>query len=216
MTWKEVAQSSRGRIAMLFCLATLLMIVFYMPHFYSQIITPKKGLLLNDPILGYFTPHDWSLPVFSILYASLLQTIATSYRKPSVLLVGLTTYCLVNIVRLATMYGLTLEPPANMILLIDPISSLAYPDKGFAKDLFFSGHVSTLFVLILVEENKWARILKIIGAFVMAVFLAWQHVHYTVDLLAAPVITWACYLITRKVLLPDLAAERSTKGSKPR
>ena len=98
------------------------------------------------------------------------------------------------------MYVVTLEPPVGMILLADPISSIAYPDRGFAKDLFFSGHVSTMMVLVLIEKNRLAKILKITGTVIMGFLLAWQHVHYTIDLLAAPVITYGIFLVIKAAL----------------
>ncbi|HQQ99016.1 MAG TPA: hypothetical protein PLX35_17210 [Cyclobacteriaceae bacterium] len=200
MTWLDVIGTWRGRVAIIFCMATLGMIVFYMPHFYHDILTPKPGIRLQDPVLDMFTPRDWSLIVFFILYASILQTLLMGYKQPKIILVGLTAYSVVNVFRLITMYGLTLEPPTDMILLLDPISSIAYPDKGFAKDLFFSGHVSTVFVLVLVEPNAIARSIKLAGTLVMAVLLAWQHVHYSIDLIAALLVAWGAVVLIRRVL----------------
>lgn len=200
MTWRDILGTWRGRIAIAFSVATLGMIVFYMPHFYHDILTPKPGLKLRDPVLDFFTPRDWSLVVFFILYASIIQTVAMGFKQPRIILIGLTAYCLVNVFRLFTMYGLTLEPPEDMILLLDPISSIAYPDKGFAKDLFFSGHVSTVFVLVLVEPNTIARYVKLIGTIVMTVLLAWQHVHYSIDLIAAFLVAWGAVILTRRLL----------------
>lgn len=200
MTWQDVIGTWRGRVAIIFCVATLGMIVFYMPHFYHDILTPKPGIRLEDPVLKMFTPRDWSLVVFFILYASIIQTLVMGYKQPEIVLVGLTAYSVVNIVRLFTMYGLTLEPPTDMILLLDPISSIAYPDKGFAKDLFFSGHVSTVFVLVLVEPNAIARYIKLAGTLTMAVLLAWQHVHYSIDLIAAFLVAWGAFILTRRML----------------
>lgn len=216
MTWKELLQSSRGRLVLLFCGATMLMMVFYMPHFYREIIGPKKGMLIDDPILALLNPLDWSLPIFTLLYLAVLQTLVFNVNKPQVLLLGVTTYCAINIFRMMTMYGLTLEPPIGMILLADPISSIAYPDKGFAKDLFFSGHISTMIVLALVDENKIAKVLKFAAAIVMALFLAWQHVHYTIDLAAAPVVTYLFFILTRNVLRFDTTGGKPTKTAKTR
>ena len=197
MTWKHALQSKRIRLIIIFCVATLLIIVFYMPVFYQEILGPKKGYSINDPFLNFFNPSNWSLPVFVILYLAVIHTVISTLKKPNIALLGLTTYCAVNLLRIVTMYTVTLEPPADMILLADPISSIAYPDKGFAKDLFFSGHISTMVVLVCIEKNRVARLLKITGTVIMGVFLVWQHVHYTIDLLAAPVITYGIYLLIR-------------------
>lgn len=200
MTWKQALQTTRLRWVIAFCVCTLLIIVFYMPVFYQEIIGPKKGYFLADPVLNFFAPVNWSLTVFIILYLAVVHTVFTSLRKPSVALLGLTTYCVVNLLRIVTMYVITLEPPAGMILLADPISSIAYPDRGFAKDLFFSGHVSTMVVLVLIEKNRLAKILKITGTVIMGFLLAWQRVHYTIDLLAAPVITYGIFLLIKAAL----------------
>ncbi len=209
MTWKQALKTTRIRWVIAFCVSTILIIVFYMPVFYQEIISPKKGYFFADPFLNFFVPVNWSLTVFVILYLAVIHTVLTSLRKPSVALLGLTTYCAVNLLRIVTMYVVTLEPPSGMILLADPISSIAYPDRGFAKDLFFSGHVSTMMVLVLIEKNRLAKILKIIGTVIMGFLLAWQHVHYTIDLLAAPVITYGIFLVIKAALKLGDAARPS-------
>ncbi|MBL7846399.1 MAG: hypothetical protein JNL40_02935 [Cyclobacteriaceae bacterium] len=199
ITWRDWLHSSRGRGILIFCVATLVSMVLFMPIYYREILAPKVGILLNDPILNFFTPSDWSNAVFFILTVALVQTLFTYANKPAILLTGILTYCLVNILRTLTMYAITLEPPADMILLIDPISaSLVYPEKAFAKDLFFSGHVSTMMAMVYVERNRYWYLAKLAGTSLMALFLAWQHVHYTVDLLAAPMVTYLIYLGARR------------------
>ena len=200
MTWKEIFQTTRVRWAIAFWVVSLLVMFLYVPFFYSQIINPKAGYLIDDPLLNALTPINWSLPIFAILYAAVIQTLVSSAKKPEVFILGATTYCAVNILRVFTMYAVTLEPPVGMILLADPISSILYPDSGFAKDLFFSGHISTIMIMVLVEENRVAKISKIIGATLMGVFLAWQHVHYLIDLLAAPIITYWVFGKIRNML----------------
>ncbi|HWA35214.1 MAG TPA: phosphatase PAP2-related protein [Cyclobacteriaceae bacterium] len=200
MTWKEALSTSRYRWAIVFCAATLLWMFLFVPVFYRDILTPKPGYLLNDYFLGFFTPRDLSLYIFIILYAATVQTIISHWKDPEVIILASTVYVAMNIVRTATMYLITLEPPTGIILLEDPISSLLYPDTGFAKDLFFSGHISTIMVTVFVERNTGARRAKIAGAVMMAVLLAWQHVHYSVDLIVAPLATYGVFLIARHLL----------------
>lgn len=201
MTWEAALGTKRARWALGFSLAVLLMMVLYMPTFYQDIIGPKKGYFLNDPFLNLFKPTDWSLVIFATLYLSVIQTLAASFRKPQAMIVGLTTYCAISVIRMLTMYLVTLEPPIGMILLIDPVTaSLVYPDSTFAKDLFFSGHVSTMMVLVLVEQNRIARFLKIAGTSLVGILLAWQQVHYTIDLIVAPFVAVAVYLAVKKIL----------------
>lgn len=201
VTWREWLKTTRGRGIILFCVATLASMVVFMPYYYKLLLGPKAGILLNDPLLNMFQPRDWSNAVFFILTIAIVQSVILYSNKPAILLAGLMTYCVVNILRAITMYVFTLEPPDGMILLIDPISAtLVYPEQAFAKDLFFSGHVSTMMALVFVERSRVWFLLKIAGTAVMALFLAWQHVHYTVDLVAAPIITYLVYLGVKRYI----------------
>ena len=201
ITWREWLRTSRGRWIIVFCLATLVSMVLFMPIYYKELLTPKPGMVLDDPLLNLFTPVDWSDAVFFILGVALIQTVLMYSRKPTILLTGVMTYCVVNILRAVTMYTVTLEPPADMILLIDPISEyFVYPEQAFAKDLFFSGHVSTMLAMVYVERNRVWYGIKAAGTLLMALFLAWQHVHYTIDLIAALPITWVAYRGVKQII----------------
>ncbi len=205
MTWKTALQSTRVRWAIAFCAITFLMMFLFMPIYYRDVIGPKEGILMNDLFLNFFTPRNWSLPVFVILYVAVIQAFIFYYNDAITVITAVTIYCGVNILRTVTMFALTLEPPTGMILLQDPISSALYPDTGFAKDLFFSGHVSTIMIVVLIEKNRLAKVLKIVGTLIIGVLLAWQHVHYTLDLVVAPLVTYGVFLIIRKYL--EIGAE---------
>jgi hypothetical protein len=148
-----------------------------------------------------FTPVDWSTAVFAILTVAIIQTMISYAGSATLFITALMTFCVVNVIRMTTMYLITLEPPSDMILLIDPISaSFVYPNSGFAKDLFFSGHVSTMMVLLLIERNRIWFLVKVAATALMALFLAWQHVHYSVDLIAAPFVTYGVFLGVKRYL----------------
>ena len=202
MTWKYVLHSARYQWAMGFCLAMILMMVLYMPTYYEEIIQPRPGATFDDAFLNIMLPAvDWSVAIFVILYASLIHTIYASIRNPNAVVIALTTYCAVNLIRMGTMYSLILEPPPGMILLVDPIATfLVYPDSHFAKDLFFSGHVSSMMAMVLVETNQKIKYLKIFGTVAVGVFLAWQHVHYTLDLVVAPFVTYGVFVVIQRVV----------------
>lgn len=202
MTWKDVVVSTKGRWLLIVCITTLLLMMTVMPTYYREIIGPKPGILLNDPILNLFIPIDWSTEIFLILTIAIIQTLGMYGSLPEIILTGFTTFSFVNMARMIAMYTITLAPPPDMILLIDPISAfLVYPDKGFAKDLFFSGHVSTMMTLIYIDKNKKWKIIKIAATLLMGLFLAWQHVHYTIDLIVAPFATYLAFLLARKIVM---------------
>ncbi len=202
MTWKNVLKFPQARWAIAFCMICIVIDVFYLPVFYGDIIQPKHGIYLNDAFLNLFTPVNWSVIIFSIIYLCILQTIFSVAKKPDLILLGLTTYFAVNLFRMATMYFLTLEPPTDMIFLADPISTKFYPPGHFAKDMFFSGHLSTMTLLVLIEKNRLAKKVKFVACAAIGMLLAWQHVHYTIDLLAAPVVTYGIFILIKNFLKP--------------
>ena len=87
-----------------------------------------------------------------------------------------------------------LEPPINMISLQDPVVQFfggmtSTPNK----DLLFSGHTATMFLLYLNVSGRLMRRVLLGGTFAVAAGLLVQHVHYTVDVLVAFFIAYAAY-----------------------
>ena len=91
------------------------------------------------------------------------------------------------------MYLLPLEPPVKMIILNDPFVEFFGTGQTLTKDLFFSGHTATLFILFLVSEKKIIKTVFLISTIAVAISVLLQHVHYTIDVFAAVFFTYACY-----------------------
>jgi len=197
LSWRELLKYPPAKWALIFCCLAIFIIIFYLPVFYEDVLGPKPGILIHDVVLNAFVPVNWSVPTFVIIYLSLLHTFFSNLGKPTQLLIALTSYLTISLLRMASMYLITFEPPSDMILLVDPVTSSFYPDAGFAKDLFFSGLVSTMTLVVLLEKNHMIRMIKIAGTMIVALFLIWQHVHYTVDILAAPFFAAAVYYAVR-------------------
>lgn len=95
------------------------------------------------------------------------------------------------------MYTLTLEAPEGIIPLHDPlVDVIAYGGNVFNKDLFFSGHVATLTLFVLLEERPVLKKILLVNTMLVAGMILLQRVHYTMDVLAGPFMT---YLIFRAV-----------------
>ncbi len=194
-SWHNALRQRSQLAALIYGLSLIIFFILYLPYFFGQVIDPKPGLLLNDFVLNYIIPIDNSWVIFILIYACILQTIITNFKKPRVILLGLVTYSSVSLIRMLTIYLFTLEPPPGLIPLIDPFVSLIAYDPSFTKDLFFSGHVSTLTMLTLVEPQRQLKFLKIGVTIAVSILLLFQHVHYTIDVLFAPVITMFLYFI---------------------
>jgi hypothetical protein len=95
-----------------------------------------------------------------------------------------------------------LNPPEGLIPLIDPISNLAYGRAEYiTKDLFFSGHTSSQFLIFLCLTNKGDKMIALFSAILVGSMVLIQHVHYSIDVLAAPVFTYGCYWLGRELAL---------------
>ena len=105
------------------------------------------------------------------------------------------------VVRIIAMYLLPLEPPQNMIMLNDPFVEFFGTGQTLTKDLFFSGHTATLFILFLVSEKKIIKTIFLVSTIIVAISVLLQHVHYTIDVFAAIFFTYACYKLIIKLRL---------------
>ncbi len=71
----------------------------------------------------------------------------------------------------------------------------------FGGDLFFSGHVALPFVLAMTFWNvPWARYFFFLCSFVLGVQSLLGHLHYTIDVLAAPFIAYGIYRAVARLL----------------
>lgn len=200
LSWKQALSNKSFRILLIVSGLAGLLIITFLPYFFNEILLPKPGTVLNDPILNLLQPKDWSWVIFSLIYFTALLTLFYNFSNPYTILLGIESYICINLIRIVALYFVTLEPPQGIIPLIDPlITKAVYGNVVYLKDLFFSGHVSTLFLLFLIEVNK-PRKTFILGATIVVGFLIlWQHVHYTLDVLCAPFFSWITYSTIKKL-----------------
>ena len=102
------------------------------------------------------------------------------------------------LVRSAVMWATPLDPPPGMIVLEDPfVQQVGGASHPLTRDLFFSGHTSTLFLLLLVVPGRAAKALFLACTLGVAFLVLVQHVHYAVDVLAAPPFAYAAWRLSR-------------------
>jgi len=169
----------------------------------------RQGVQLNDPLLMLITAYDCSEIIFALTYIALGTFILTSILHPEKFIIGLQGYCLLIIMRTLSIYLVPLEPPAGLILLKDPVTILfmSTATGGYIiKDLFFSGHVSAIILFFFASNNMNVKKLMLLLAFSISILLLVQHVHYTIDILAAPFFSFLAYrigLYLYKLVHPD-------------
>jgi hypothetical protein len=119
---------------------------------YLRVWQAREGVQLNDMVLNQLPPHDFSLEIFLLEYCTMLLVIIITLHYPERFVTGLQMFALIMFARTMCIYFFPLEPPKDMIRLDDPFAAffLHSKDTFVTKDLFFSGHISALTLLMLI------------------------------------------------------------------
>ncbi len=164
----------------------------------------RPGFPFDDPVLSYLQPRNFSKIIFLLTYGTVIFVIIWKSKKPWMLVQLLQLYFLLLVVRTISIYLVPLYAPDTMISLDDPVLDSVVYKVHNVRDLFFSGHTATLFIFAFTLRNKTVKILVILTACVLGLLLMWQHVHYSIDVFAAPLFAWLVYWGHKK-LNPKLA-----------
>lgn len=198
MNWIEFLKDKNNRVELIITLLLLAAVLISLTNFLNY-VEARQGVVLSDPILNLFSPIDLTWLIFALIYISIVAAIATLLKNPKQLLFAIQLYTLMVAIRIAAMYLLPLDPPSTMIILNDPLVEFFGTGQTLTKDLFFSGHTATLFILFLVSEKKMFKSVFLISTIAVALSVILQHVHYTIDVFAAVFFTYACYNLILKL-----------------
>ncbi len=190
--WRSVWRERSLRWEYLVTLFALAATLVALTRFLDR-VESRPGVTLPDPLLALLTPRDVTWLTFSLIYAGLLTAIVLLARRPDALLLGLQSYVAMVLFRIGAMYLLPLDPPPGMIPLRDPFVEYFGTGKLLTRDLFFSGHTATLFLLALVLPGGWTRKVYVGLTVGVALCVLVQHVHYSVDVFVAPFVTYVSY-----------------------
>ncbi len=119
----------------------------------------RRGVRLEDHLLTLFPSFDFSVPIFILLYTSFALILLTHLNKPKVILRVIEMHLFVAVVRQICILLVALEPPAHLIVLRDVfLENTVYPRYSpLTKDLFFSGHVASIWIYFLCAERKYIK-----------------------------------------------------------
>ena len=190
--WQNAYNTSLKRIKLLIGTILIVAIINIMPSFFRGIET-RNGAVLNDWVLAHLPAYDVSIPIFAIIWGMGLLMAVRAFYKPAVCNTYIWTLILVCIARFLSLTLVKLDPPVGLIPLVDPLTGYFYGHAAITKDLFFSGHTSTMVLIYLNLEKRTDKIIAFIAALVVMFLLLIQHIHYTMDVLVAPVIVYCLY-----------------------
>lgn len=162
---------------------------------YLRLWQLRPGYHIDDILLDHLRPHNFSLPIFLVEYSAILLVVVFLLPRPQKFMYGLQMASVITLARTMCIYFIALEPPRDMILLQDPFASFFLHTKDIVvtKDLFFSGHISMLALVGLMATNRYIKIWAFMATVAVAFMLLCQHVHYSLDVLCAPVVAFVAY-----------------------
>lgn len=193
-TWSSALTEKKFRNQL--ALSLLVFALFMVNHLYFlKVWQSRPGIQVNDLILNLLPPTDFSLPIFIIEYSATLIVIFFTLLRPHLFVKGVQMFIVVFLARTLSIYFLPLEPPRDMILLNDPIANFFFRTETVyvTKDLFFSGHVSAMFLFYLISYNRYVRAYLFAATIVVGIMIMWQHVHYSMDVIFAPLASYIAY-----------------------
>jgi membrane-associated phospholipid phosphatase len=200
ISWSKAWQERRFRNKTIIALVLVAIILTLLPTFFA-FIEKREGMVLQDYVLDAIPAIDVSIPTFVIIWSTVLLVFFRIYQNPRLFLVIAYGFILMCLARVLTISMLPLNPPAGLIVLKDPIANIAYGGNGIfiTKDLFYSGHTGNMFLFFLCLERKWDKIFALTASFLVGILVMIQHIHYSIDVIAAFIFTYFIYLGAKKL-----------------
>jgi hypothetical protein len=200
ISWSEAWQEPRFRNKTIIALLLVTIILLALPTFFA-FIEKREGMVLQDYVLDAIPAIDVSIPTFVIIWSVVVLVFYRIYQNPRLFLLIAYGFILMCLARILTISLLPLNPPAGIITLKDPIANIAYGGNGIfiTKDLFYSGHTGNMFLFFLCLEAKWDKIIALTASFLIGLLVLIQHIHYSIDVIAAFIFTYFLYLGAKKL-----------------
>jgi len=164
-------------------------------------IEARKGVRLEDKMLSFFPSYDFSTLIFILLYTSLFALVLFNLHKPKTIMRLIEMHFMVAVTRQVCILLIALEPPSGIIVLRDVfLENTVYPHNApLTKDLFFSGHVASIWIYFLCAKHKYLKAYMCIASLLMAFMVLSMRIHYTYDVYGALFFTTLLYYAPARV-----------------
>ncbi|SEA46971.1 phosphatase PAP2-related protein [Pedobacter hartonius] len=199
LTWRFAWDYPLFRVKLVLGLFVMGLIVFYLQDFFLFVQKRNGGIPIHDWVLAALPAHDVSVYIFLILYPASGLFFWRMRKNTELCITALWGYIFLCLVRMLTISLVSLEPPLNLVHMTDPFSIIFYGSNMITRDLFFSGHTATLFLVGLCLENKKEKAIVFCATAILGLLLLIQHVHYTADVLAAPFFSYLFWYMGKTI-----------------
>lgn len=197
-SWQLAWDYPAFRVKFILGVLAMVVIILCLPPFFA-FVQNRPGVLVNDLVLKALPSYDVSFYIFAILYPIGGFFVWKMVKDTSICITAIWGYIALCLIRMMTISLIPLEAPTGIMHLNDPFLFIFYGPNLITKDLFFSGHTATLCLVGMCLHNKWEKRIVFAAATILAVLLMIQHVHYTADILAAPVFSYLFWYIGKTI-----------------
>lgn len=180
---------------------TALILSFIISNYASEYASENALIPVADLILNYIELRDVSfIHVYAALTFWLTCALYILIYRPETLPFVTKTAALFILVRSGFICLTHIGAPVNNLTIPDNFSSFFI----FDGDLFFSGHVGGPFLLMLLFwHNQSLRYFYLLSSIFFAYVVLAGHIHYSIDVFAAPFITYSIYQCSLFVFAKD-------------
>jgi hypothetical protein len=199
LKWLQVLKDPACRLKLILGIIAVVLVLLPLPAFF-QYIQKRNGIVLNDYLLNILPVKDVSIAIVAIIWLNILLAIYRCIQSPRITLLFIVSFALFFLTRYITIGLVALDPPAHLVQLADPLSNSFYGKSFITKDLFYSGHTASQFIIFFVLPKRNEKMIALLGSIAIGVLVLIQHIHYTVDVLAAPFFAFLCYFVAQKLV----------------
>lgn len=184
-----------------FSIAAILFIAVLLcyPYFFAAIQHRATSTILHDPILHILPSLNMSACIFPLIYVTVALGVFRAAQSPSLSLLFIWASLFFSLSRIITITLVPLSPPPGFVPLVDPVLVAFYGHNQITKDLFYSGHTGSVFLICLMLQKKIEKLMALVATVLVGILLLIQHIHYTIDVLFAPFFVYIIFILAKKV-----------------
>jgi membrane-associated phospholipid phosphatase len=199
-----------------FCVALILLTLALVFNIYASAyaIRVSSGVV-SDIFLSNVPPINLNFAIVEGALAAIALSIVLLLAKPNYIIFTLKVVAIFIATRAvfiaSTHSGI---PPGQINPDTTGFFDRLYLDLGLAGGFFFSGHTGLTFLMALIfwDEKFW-RYLYFALSFIFGISVLLAHVHYTIDVLAAPYIAYTIFKMAQYLFKEDYALLKQGKSA---
>ena len=197
--WKLSLAQASVKYVLYFGMVLIICTLSILPAFFDT-IEHRHGIVLKDWVLQCLPSINLSVPIFVVIWSMALLTAIRCFQNPYILSLIVWSFLFLTLSRIITISLVPLDAPIGLILLKDPLSNSFYRGPFITKDLFYSGHTSTQFLMFLCLQKRWEKGIALCSTVAIGLMVLIQHVHYSIDVIFAPFGAYLAYYLAKKTV----------------